>query len=110
MGRSCDPKWASVVLRELDSTDPEMQYEAARTAGELELNEAIPHLAQLLESEDREVIEMAVWALGELGGNQAQRLLDDMIELAESAGDDAMVEAIQEAMESASLAGEDLVM
>ena len=109
MGRSCDAKWAEVVLRELESSDPEMQYEAARAAGELELEESIPRLARLLEGEDREVLEMAVWSLGEIGGGQAQRLLDDLIELAESAGDDALVETIKEAMETASLAGEDLV-
>lgn len=108
MGRSCDPKWSPVVLRELDSGDPEMRYEAARAAGELELREALPQLARLLEGEDREVMEMAVWALGEIGGNQAQRLLDDLIEQAENASDDALVEAIEEAMEAASLAGEDL--
>ena len=109
MGRSCDPKWAQVVLRELDSDDPEMRYEAARAAGELELHEAIPQLARLLDGDDREVMEMAVWSLGEIGGNQAQRLLDNLIEQAEEEGDDALVEAIQEAMEAASLAGEDLV-
>ncbi len=109
MGRSCDAKWSPVVLRELDSGDPEMRYEAARAAGELELRESVPQLARLLDGEDREVMEMAVWALGEIGGPQAQRLLDDLIEQAENAGDDALVEAIEEAMEAASLAGEDLV-
>jgi HEAT repeat protein len=108
MGRSCDAKWSPVVLRELDSGDPEMRYEAARAAGELELRESVPQLARLLDGEDREVMEMAVWALGEIGGQQAQRLLDDLIEQAENAGDDALVEAIEEAMEAASLAGEDL--
>jgi|SRR5581483_355028 HEAT repeat protein len=108
MGRSCDPKWASVVLRELESGDPEMRYEAARAAGELELRESVPQLARLLDGEDREVMEMAVWALGEIGGKQAQQLLDDLIERAENAGDDALVEAIEEAMEAANLAGQDL--
>jgi HEAT repeat protein len=54
MGRSCDVKWAPMVLRELTSDSPEMRYEAARTAGELEIRDAVPHLAEMLEDEDRE--------------------------------------------------------
>jgi HEAT repeat protein len=108
MGRSCDVKWAPVVLRELESDSPEMRYEAARTAGELEIREAVPHLARMLEDEDREVMEMAVWALGEIGGDDARRLLEDLIEHADSVGDDVLADAIEEALEAASLAGADL--
>jgi hypothetical protein len=108
MGRSCDARWAPVVLRELKNQDPEMRYEAARTAGELEIRDAVPHLADLLEDEDREVMEMAIWALGEIGGGDAQRLLEDLIERADSVGDDALADAIEEALASASLAGADL--
>jgi HEAT repeat protein len=108
MGRSCDVKWAPVVLRELASDSPEMRYEAARTAGELEIRDAVPRLADLLEDEDREVMEMAVWALGEIGGDDARRLLEDLIEHADSVGDDVLADAIEEALESASLAGADL--
>jgi len=109
MGRSCDPKWAEVVLRELSSSNPEMRFEATRTAGELELKAAIPQLGRLLEDNDREIVEMAIWSLGEIGGTQAQRLIEDMLELADDAGDDALVEALEEALGAASLAGEDLV-
>jgi HEAT repeat protein len=109
MGRSCDTRWSSVVLRELDSADPEMRYEAARTAGELELQEALPHLARLLDDDDREIMEMAVWSLGEIGGQRAQRLLEDIIERADETGDDSLLEAAEEALGAASLAGGDLV-
>ncbi len=76
--------------------------------GDARMRESVPQLARLLDGEDREVMEMAVWALGEIGGKQAQQLLDDLIERAENAGDDALVEAIEEAMEAANLAGQDL--
>ena len=49
----------------------------ARAAGELELRDAVRHLGNLLVHEDREVQEMAVWALGEIGGKDARRLLED---------------------------------
>jgi len=109
MGRSCDSVWAPIVLRELDSADPEMRYEAARTAGELELRDAVPALARIINDDDREVQEMAIWALGEIGGTRCQRLLEDLIEQAEADEDDGLVEAIEEALNAASLVGEGLI-
>lgn len=108
MGRSCDAKYAPTVLRELTSDDPQMRYEAARAAGELELRQAVPYLADILLEQDREIMEMAVWALGEIGGDEARRLLEDVMEQADERGDDVLAEAIEEALEAASLAGEDL--
>jgi HEAT repeat protein len=108
MGRSCDDQWAATVLKELDSADAEMRYEAARAAGELELRAAVPQLGRMLDEDDREVMEMAVWSLGEIGGTRASRLLEDRIERAESEKDEDLVEAIHEALDSASLVGDHL--
>ncbi len=108
MGRSCDDTWAGIILDELVSDDPELRYEAARAAGELELSDAVERLGQMLHDDDREVLEMAVSALGEIGGDEARELLEAGIERAEIAGDEALSEAIHEALEHASLIGEDL--
>lgn len=108
MGRTCDDIWAGIILEELISDDPEMRYEAARAAGELELSDAVERLGQLLRDDDREVLEMAVSALGEIGNDEARELLEAGIERAELGGDLVLVEAIQEALEHASLVGEDL--
>ncbi len=108
MGRSFDQDWAPIVLEELTSDDPEMRYEAARSAGELELEDAIPFLASILLDDDREVIEVAIAALGEIGGGEARALLENAIERAQIAEDEELVEAIQEALELASLVGENL--
>ena len=108
MGRSCDDVWAGIILDELVSDDPELRYEAARAAGELELSDAVERLGQMLHDDDREVLEMAVSALGEIGGDEARELLEAGIERAEIAGDEALREAIHEALEHASLIGEDL--
>src|SRR5258708_27342033 len=109
MGRSCDQKWANIVLRELASENAELRYEAARAAGDLELKQAVSQLADILLENDREVLEVAIWALGEIGGDQAERLLEEAMERADEAGDDVLGEAIEEAMETASLAGHNLV-
>jgi len=110
MGRSCDPRWAQIVLRELASGDPEMRYEAARTAGELEIKQAIPYLAEMLHAGDREIMEVAIWSLGEIGGDQARRVLEDVIEQAEEAEDHDLAEAAEEALQAAALVGDDLAL
>lgn len=103
MGRSCNKQWEPVVLSELESDIPELRFEAARTAGELELLEAVPFLGEMLEDEDRELVEMAVWALGEIANDEAQHLLEEVMERADMDGDEALMEAVEEALESASL-------
>lgn len=108
MGRTCDTKWEKTVLHELNSTDPEMRFEAVRSAGELELRKAIPYLAKVLHEEDREILEMAIWSLGEIGGDEARRLLEDVMERADDQDDEALAQAVEDALQMANLVGEDL--
>jgi HEAT repeat protein len=105
MGRTCDERWESTVMKELGSRDALMRYEATRAAGELTLENALPYLAQSLDEPDREIMEMTVWALGEIGGGEAQRLLRQKADEAEKDGDEELSEAIEEALASASVAG-----
>ncbi len=107
MGRSCDAVWQPMILDELTSEHPEMRYEAARAAGELELRPALSQLAELAYEEDREIQEMAIWALGEIGGNEAIRILDDLAALAEENEDEELAEAVEEAQGAAALGGQD---
>ncbi|MCZ7538601.1 MAG: HEAT repeat domain-containing protein [Anaerolineae bacterium] len=109
MGRSCDERWASRIMDELSSERPEMRYEAARAAGELELRPAVARLIELAYEDDREIQEIAIWALGEIGGKQANRALDRLAALAASQEDDELADAIAEAQSASSLAGEDLM-
>src|SRR5258708_13371693 len=106
MGRSFDHKWEPTVLQELGSDEPQMRYEAARAVGELQLHEALPQLAEMIADDDREIMEMAIWALGEIGGDEARRLLEDVIERADAAGDDSLADPVEEALEAASLPGD----
>ncbi|MFQ5886227.1 MAG: HEAT repeat domain-containing protein [Anaerolineae bacterium] len=94
MGRSVDPYWSQTLLRELKNPDPEMRYEAARACGELELKEAVPTLARLINDADREVQEAAIWALGRIGGRGARRVLRACCE----SDDEIVAEAVEEAL------------
>jgi HEAT repeat protein len=94
MGRSVDPYWGEILLRELKNPDPEMRYEAARACGELELKEAVPTLAHLINDADREVQEAAIWALGRIGGRGARRFLRTCCE----SDDEIVAEAAEEAL------------
>lgn len=111
MGRSCDEKWSDIIIEELDSSDPEMRYEAVRASGELALGEAVRKLAKIaVEEDDREVKEVAIWSLGEAGGKEALRVLNLLLETAEDEDDDDLIQAIEDAIGNASLAQGDLFM
>ncbi|MFN2286451.1 MAG: HEAT repeat domain-containing protein, partial [Anaerolineae bacterium] len=76
MGRSADKRWAKIAHQELFSPHPEMRYEATRACGELALPEAVPALIELAEDVNADIQKMALWALGQIGGKQAQRTLE----------------------------------
>ena len=101
--------WTPQIIAELSSDYSEMRYEAARAAGELELRPALPRLAELAYDEDREIQEMAIWALGEIGGKEAARVLSHLEELADSTEDDELADAVAEAQSAAALSGSELV-
>ncbi|MCL2678760.1 MAG: HEAT repeat domain-containing protein [Dehalococcoidia bacterium] len=75
MGRNCDLLWMPTVLKEMDSDDQEMRYEAATAAGELGEAEAIPQLVELTRDTDTEVKMAAILALGKIGGQEARQRL-----------------------------------
>ncbi len=109
MGRSCDEVWAPQILEELSSDYPAMRYEAARAAGELELRPALARLAEMVYEDDREIQEMAVWALGEIGGKAARNVLNQLAALADETGDVDLADAVSEAQSAATLSGEDML-
>jgi hypothetical protein len=107
MGRTCDDIWQGQIMQELNSEHPEMRYEAARAAGELELRPALPRLAELAYDDDREVQEMSIWAMGEIGGRAATKVLNELAKMAESTDDEALIDTVEEALSASSLSGED---
>lgn len=81
MGRSADSHWRPQVIAELDNENSEIRFEAARACGELEASEAVPKLVELIdEDSDLQVQEMAIWALGRIGGPVAREALEICLE------------------------------
>ena len=96
MGNSADEQWIETVISELEAQSPAIRYEAARAAGALEARSAVSTLARLLDDPDRQVQEMAVWALGQIGGNRARELLADLAHSKDQDLADLAVEALEE--------------
>jgi HEAT repeat protein len=95
MGRSANEEWGDLLLDELERDDPQMRYEAARASGQLRVAEAVTRLSRLVADPDLEVKMAAVWALGQIGGQEAQRVLQVCIEQ----GDEALRDAAEEALD-----------
>jgi HEAT repeat protein len=96
MGRNCDARWLSTLVRELKSDDAEMRYEAATACGSLGDEAAVPHLMPLLKDDDAEVQEAAIQALGQIGGQEAKRALEDCLGSPEERVRDAALAALAE--------------
>lgn len=99
MGRSADESWANLVESKLDSPDMEVQFEAIRAAGELELATSREKLIDLLdeeiENDDNRLA--AIWALSQIGGEEVKDKLETLLE---KAGDEEEAEWIEKALEN----------
>lgn len=96
IGRSAQEQWQSVVLEQLDHANVQVRLEAARAAGALECEEAVPALLTLLEDDDDEVRLAAAWALSQTGGEGTREGLEAALERAE---DEAEIEFIENTLE-----------
>ncbi len=98
MGHSLDVRWLPVFAVELQSSEPALRYEAARASGELgtEATSLLPQLLPLAEGNDSEVAQAAIWALGQIGGDAARRVLRRLAEsddpTLQQAADEALAE------------------
>jgi HEAT repeat protein len=96
MGRSCDSRWADIVLTELGSTSAAMRYEAALASGELMLRRAVPLLEGLLNDADPLLRDTTIWALGQIGGYRAKQILLTALEDADEDTRSIVEEALAE--------------
>ena len=94
MGRSANRQFSDLVRRELFSVLPAMRAEAARASGELEVAEAVTDLGKLIDDPEQEVAIAAVTALGQVGGEEARRLLEQ----AAQSDDEEIAGAAEEAL------------
>jgi HEAT repeat protein len=101
MGRSMRPTWFPYIERELKSPSPALRYEAARAVGELgeDGRPLLTSLLPLVDDDDTEISQAAIWSLGQVGGPSAKRVLE---RLARSQ-DDARRQAARDALDELSL-------
>lgn len=78
MGRSCESRWLPLVLHEMRNDEPELRYEAVMAAGSLAEEAVVPRLVELTGDADEEVAQASVLALGEIGGVDARRALQEI--------------------------------
>jgi HEAT repeat protein len=97
MGRSADDRWGPMVIARLHDSSQTLSREAARAAGELELNEALPALVELLQDQDSEVRLAAAWSLSQIGGNGVEEALEELLERTE---DEDEIDLIENALEN----------
>ncbi|MEE8353606.1 MAG: HEAT repeat domain-containing protein [Dehalococcoidales bacterium] len=95
MGRSCDPSWLPMLLKEVASRDPELRREAVTALGQLGEEDAVACLADLIYDDDVRVRLATVRALGEIGGPEAVEALEQALPDAEAAVTDAAEETLE---------------
>ena len=96
MGRTGETEWLPMLFRELQNSRPPMRYEAAHACGELNEEEAAPHLIGLLHDDDLQVQLEAISALGKIGGPLAKKALRRCLK----EGDPIVEDAAREGLES----------
>jgi HEAT repeat protein len=97
MGRSCNEDWKSKVLAMIDHTMPVVRAEAARAAGELEIEEARLPLIEMLDDPDDNTRYASIWALSQIGDADVQVILEDLMMESE---DDNEIEFIENAIDN----------
>lgn len=99
MGRSHDNRWDDSVVSKLLDPDPRIRFAAAEAAGELIIQDASPIMLKMLEDEeeDDEVTLAAIWALSQIGGEDARIYL---LSLLENAEDDEARDFLEGALEN----------
>ena len=103
MGNSADRRWTVTVLGELESPYEDMRAEAARAAGAIGSSDFVPQLAELAYDEDLTVRVVAIASLGQIGGDEVQRILANMLDDPEVEEIDEVMEAVEEALEESAL-------
>lgn len=96
MGRSNDERWDAQVVRALINDSPSVRLAATVAAGELGLSSArIPLMRLLEEEDDTDVFSAAIWSLSQIGGEDVQTFLENLLDKTE---DDEEIEFLEDAL------------
>ncbi len=96
MGRSADVRWRRLARAELTNPDAAMRAQAAIACGELETRSALSGLLRLLGDRQQLVRLAAMYALGHIGGPEARRALQAVVE---SSNNESETLAAEQALE-----------
>ena len=98
MGRSADDRWEDRVLRCLLDDDDRLRKAAVQSAGMLGFKSARLPLLRMLESEDNsEVISAAIWSLSQIGGEDVQLYIENLIDQTK---DEDLIEFLEDALDN----------
>lgn len=98
MSRSADTRWDEDILDSLTSDNLNVREAAVEAAGELSVKDAVPVLLRILEEDgDDEISGAVVWALSQIGGDDARIYIQTLRDQAE---DDDQIEFLEEALEN----------
>lgn len=100
MGRNAEPeRWEKAVNEYLFSDQYDLQMEAVRAAGNLEMDSARQPLLKMLNDgmDDEELRDMVIWALSHIGGDDVMETFKDMLEKSE---DEEEVEFLEDAIDT----------
>lgn len=99
MGRSSDEDWAPTVMDMIDHHEHDVQLEAIRAAGALELESARKPLLQMarIGIDDADLRSVVAWSLSQIGGDHVETALKKMLK---NAADDEEAEFIQTAIDN----------
>lgn len=101
IGRSADSAWEPQVMRMLRYPKANVQLEAVRAAGALELEKSRRILLDLLEEEaqDSEIRAAIFWSLSQIGGEEVRETLETILEETE---DEEEAEILEDALDNLS--------
>ncbi len=99
MGRSHDERWNDNVVSKLLDEDPLIKFAAIEAAGQLVIETAVPILLQILDDEEEpeDVATACIWALSQIGGDDARTYLMALLDQTE---DDDLTEFLEDALEN----------
>ena len=93
MGRSANERWRPQVMEMLEHRHPVVRAEAARAAGELEIDNAVPLLLELLDDPNESVHMAAIWSLSQIGGEGVRERLEALYEASDQEQEMEYIEA-----------------
>jgi len=99
MGHSQDERWTENVVSMLLDEDPHIKSAAVEAAGQLSIETAVPILLQILDDEEEpeDVAAACIWALSQIGGDDARTYLVALLDQTE---DEDLVEFLEDALEN----------